>query len=199
MAQRWSRNLIGAIVAGWLLSLASVIVWGTRDNASRADAIVVLGAAQYDGRPSPVLRSRLDHALTLWENGMAKWVILTGGQGVGDTTSEAAVGRSYLRKRGIPETQMLVENKSRNTEESIEAVATLMRNEGLDDAILVSDPFHMLRLRILAWRHGLTVFSSPTRTSPISANRIETASYVLSESVKVPLSLVFSMWRARTG
>ena len=190
---------MGAIVAGWLLSLASVIVWGTRDNASRADAIVVLGAAQYDGRPSPVLRSRLDHALTLWENGMAKWVILTGGQGVGDTTSEAAVGRSYLRKRGIPETQMLVENKSRNTEESIEAVATLMRNEDLDDAILVSDPFHMLRLRILAWRHGLTVFSSPTRTSPISANRIETASYVLSESVKVPLSLVFSMWRARTG
>ena len=199
MAQRWSRNLIGAIIAGWLVSLGSVILWGTRDNASPADAIVVLGAAQYDGRPSPVLRSRLDHALTLWKNGMAKRVILTGGQGDGDTTSEATLGRGYLRKRGVPETQMLLENHSRNTDESIEAVAALMRTQDLDDAILVSDPFHMLRLRILAWRHGMKVFSSPTRTSPISANRAETASYVLSESVKVPLSLVFSMWRARIG
>ena len=190
---------MGVIAGGWLLSLASVIIWGTRDTAEPSDAIVVLGAAQYDGRPSPVLRSRLDHALELWKKGMAQRVILTGGQGKGDTTSEAAVGRTYLRRRGVPEAQMLMENQSRNTDESIEAVAALMRKEALTNAILVSDPFHMLRLRILAWHHGLRVFSSPTRTSPISANRVEMTSYVLSESVKVPLSLVFSMWRARTG
>lgn len=191
--------MVGAIVSGWLLSLASVVFWGQRDTATRSDVIVVLGAAQYDGRPSPVLRSRLDHALALWKGGMAQRVILTGGQGPGDTTSEAAVGRTYLRRKGVPETQMLVENRSRNTEESIEAVAALMKTEDLADAILVSDPFHMLRLKILAWRYDLRVVTSPTRTSPISANPVETASYVLSESVKVPLSLVFSMWRARTG
>jgi uncharacterized SAM-binding protein YcdF (DUF218 family) len=185
---------IGAVVLGWLLSLGCVVLWGWQDTAVKSDAIVVLGAAQYDGRPSPVLRSRLDHALLLWQQGMAEWVILTGGQGRGDTTSEAAVGRSYLRSHGIPAAQLLIENQSRNTDESLQAVATLMKEAKLENAILVSDPFHMLRLRILAWRYGLRVVSSPTRTSPISANRIQTANYVLSESVKVPLSLVYSFW-----
>jgi len=130
---------------------------------------------------------------------MAQRVILTGGQGRGDTTSEAAVGRAYLRRHGVPDAKMLIENRSRNTEESIAAVATLMRNEHMGDAILVSDPFHMLRVKILSWRFGLRVSTSPTRTSPISANRVQVASYVLSESVKVPLSLVFSMLRTSPG
>lgn len=190
---------MGAIGFGWLLSLAGVVFWGWRDTAKQSDVIVVLGAAQYDGRPSPVLRSRLDHALALWQQGMAQRVILTGGQGKGDTTSEAAVGRAYLRRHGVPDAKMLVENQSRNTEESIAAVATMMRNEKLNDAILVSDPFHMLRLKTLAWRFGVQVSTSPTRTSPISANRVQVASYILSESVKVPLSLVFSMLRATSG
>lgn len=121
---------------------------------------------------------------------MAQRVILTGGRGQGDTTSEAAVGRSYLRRRGIPDPWLLVEDQSRNTEQSITAVAILMRREQMEDAILVSDPFHMLRLRLLAWHHGLKVRTSPTRTSPISANKVQVASYMVSESIKVPLSLV---------
>lgn len=199
VTRRWLRNALGAIAGAWLLSLGAVVLWGQRDNAARSDVIVVLGAAQYDGRPSPVLRSRLDHALGLWRQGMAKRVILTGGRGQGDTTSEAAVGHLYLKRRGIPESWLLVEDQSRNTEQSIAAVAVLMRRQQMEDAILVSDPFHMLRLRLLAWHHGLNVRTSPTRTSPISANKVQVASYMVSESVKVPLSLVLVALRSEEG
>jgi uncharacterized SAM-binding protein YcdF (DUF218 family) len=123
-------------------------------------------------------------------------VILTGGQGTGDTTSEAEVGRQYLRKKGIPEKAMLVETKGRSTDESLDGVAHLMHSANLDNAIMVSDPFHMLRLQILSWQHGLQVSGSPTRTSPISANRSEALTYVMSESIKVPASLVLVGWRA---
>ena len=184
------------MLLGWLISAAAVVLWGRRDSAERADVIVVLGAAQYAGRPSPVLRSRLDHALSLWRDKLAPALILTGGQGAGDTTSEAEVGRSYLLRRGVPVSAMRVETRGRSTEESLAAVAVLMRREQMERAILVSDPFHMLRLEILAWRHGLRVTGSPTRTSPISASRSETMTYVMSESVKVPVSLLLAGWRA---
>lgn len=184
------------MVLGWALSAAGVVLWGRRDAAERSDAIVVLGAAQYAGRPSPVLRSRLDHAYGLWKRDLAPRVILTGGQGIGDTTSEAEVGRTYLQRKGVPARAMLVETEGRNTEESLEGVVRLMRGERLQTAILVSDPFHMLRLEILARRHGLQVSGSPTRTSPISASRTKSMAYVFSESVKVPVSLVLAGWRA---
>jgi uncharacterized SAM-binding protein YcdF (DUF218 family) len=199
--QKTSRFLARAVLLvliGWCLSAVAVIVWGKRDASAPADAIVVLGAAQYDGRPSPVLRSRLDHALDLWTRQMAPTVILTGGQGKGDTTSEAAVGREYLRKKGIPAKAMLMETKGRSTAESLDGVARLMDSARLDNAIMVSDPFHMLRLQILSWQHGLDVSGSPTRTSPISANRTEALTYVMSESIKVPASLLLAGWRAWT-
>lgn len=188
-------NAVGAALLAWLVSLAGVVFWGWRDATERADAIVVLGAAQYAGRPSPVLRSRLDHALNLWRRDLAPRVILTGGQGRGDTISEAEVGRAYLRRKGVPDGVMLVETAGRSTDESLDGVAKLMRAERLSDAILVSDPFHMLRLQILAWGYGLDVSGSPTRTSPISASRTEMLAYVLGESIKVPASLVLAGWR----
>lgn len=193
---RFLVNTFAMLLIGWCLSAVAVILWGKRDAAAPADAIVVLGAAQYQGRPSPVLRSRLDHAFSLWKREIAPLVILTGGQGKGDTTSEAEVGREYLRKKGVPEKSMLVETKGRSTDESLDGVARLMHAAKLDDAIMVSDPFHMLRLQILSWQHGLHVSSSPTRTSPISAKRSEALTYVLSESVKVPASLLLAGWRA---
>ena len=91
-----------AVIATWVASAAAVVVWGTRDRARASDAIVVLGAAQYVGRPSPVLRARLDHALDLWHRGLAPRLIVTGGMGVGDTTSEAAVSRNYALRHGVP-------------------------------------------------------------------------------------------------
>jgi uncharacterized SAM-binding protein YcdF (DUF218 family) len=195
MLWRLVSRLLGLAVVMWLLSVTGVVLWGRRDTAGRADAIVVLGAAQYAGRPSPVLRSRLDHAYELWRKSPAQHVILTGGRGDGDTTSEAEVGRAYLRRRGIPERRMLLETSGRSTEESLDAVAELMRSASIERVILVSDPFHMFRLQLLSWRRGLQVQCSPTRTSPIARNRTESAVHILGESVKVLGSLVPVRWR----
>ena len=183
-------GILSFILAVWAASAIAVVIWGSRDGAHTSDAIVVLGAAQYVGRPSPVLRARLDHALDLWERGLAPRLIFTGGTGAGDTTSEAAVSRLYALKRGVPDTAILLENEGRTTRESLEAVAAIMRARQLRTAILVSDPFHMLRLRILSTRYGVNAYTSPTHTSPISANRGQAISYVISESIKVPMVIV---------
>ena len=178
-------------LAIWLASLVGVIVWQGRDTARPAAAIVVLGAAQYAGHPSPVLRARLDHAVDLFQRGLAPRLIVTGGKGNGDTTSEAAVSRRYVERHGVPASAVLVEPRGRTTGESMTGVAVLMRGQPSRDVILVSDPFHMLRLVILARRLGLHPYVSPTRTSPISASRGESIRYVLGESVKVPFALMF--------
>lgn len=175
----------------WLISAAAVLVWSSRDEARPAQAIVVLGAAQYAGKPSPVLRARLDHALDLWNRHLASLLILTGGTGSGDTTSEAAVGRNYAKKHGVPDSAILVENAGRTTSESMRAVAGMLEVRGLQSALLVSDPFHMLRLRILAKRFGFTPYTSPTRTSPISPNQEERWKYIFSESLKAPMAFFF--------
>jgi uncharacterized SAM-binding protein YcdF (DUF218 family) len=172
----------------WAISAAAVMVWSSRDEAQPAQAIVVLGAAQYAGRPSPVLRARLDHALDLWRRHLGKLLILTGGTGVGDTTSEAAVGRTYAIRHGVPDTVILMETEGRTTSESMRAVAGMLEARGLQTALLVSDPFHMLRLRILARRFGFTPYTSPTQTSPISPNREQRWKYIFSESIKAPLA-----------
>jgi uncharacterized SAM-binding protein YcdF (DUF218 family) len=175
----------------WLVSAVAVLVWSSRDEARPAQAIVVLGAAQYAGKPSPVLRARLDHALELWNRHLASLLILTGGTGSGDTTSEAAVGRKYAKRHGVPDSAILVENEGRTTSESMRAVAGMLEVRGLQSALLVSDPFHMLRLRILARRFGFTPYTSPTRTSPISPNREERWKYIFSESIKAPMAFLF--------
>lgn len=184
--------IVGGL-ASWVTSLLAVVFWGARDLARPADAIVVLGAAQYAGRPSPVLKARLDHALSLWNQGLAKRLVLTGGRGEGDTISEAAVGRRYAMKAGVADSVILLENEGRTTSASFAAVAQIMEEENLQHAILVSDPFHMLRLRILARRFGVESVTSPTKTSPISANRLELLAYIMSESIKVPATIVLGL------
>jgi uncharacterized SAM-binding protein YcdF (DUF218 family) len=184
-----------ALVAAWLIVLGAVIAWGSRDRARPSHAIVVLGAAQYWGRPSPVLRARLDHAVGLWRRRMAPRVVLTGGVGVGDTTSEAAVSRKYVLAQGIPDSAILLETTGRTTQESLRSVATLLRSRNEESVILVSDPFHMLRLDILARRFGLVPYTSPTRTSPISANTGETWRYYMNESLKIPFVLIMERKR----
>lgn len=174
--------------AGWM---CAVLVWSEMDQAQPAGSIVVLGAAQYDGRPSPVLRARLDHGIDLWNHGMGRVLVVTGGEGSGDTTSEAAVGRAYARKHGVPDTAIVLENKGRTTRESMLAVSEILSSRGITSAILVSDPFHMLRLSILGRRFGLTTYTSPTRTSPISPSREKRWRYMFGESVKAPLAFLF--------
>ncbi len=184
------RGVLITVIVAWSVSAALVLLWGARDRARTSDAIVVLGAAQYVGRPSPVLRARLDHALDLWQRGLAPRLIFTGGTGVGDTTSEAAVSRIYALKHGVPDTAILMENEGRTTRESLAAVSAIMHARQMRTAILVSDPFHMLRLRILSTQYGVDAYTSPTKTSPISANKAQALAYVLSESIKVPMMIV---------
>jgi len=179
---------IGLLLLGlWALTMVEVVVTGRRDEARPAAAIVVLGAAQYVGRPSPVLRARLDHAIALWHAGFAPRLIFTGGRGDGDTTSEAAVSRRYALRRGVPDSAIVLENAGRTTRESLQGVVEIMKGQPRRDVILVSDPFHMLRLSILARRLGLNPLTSPTRTSPISQSRDQTWRYVVNESLKVPV------------
>ena len=194
-----SRSLAGRAVLAlftlglllWLLSFGAVLAWESSDQARPTGAIVVLGAAQYVGHPSPVLRARLDHALDLWRRNLAPVMIVTGGRGTGDTTSEAVVSQRYAIRRGVPADAILLETEGRTTSQSMEGVAAIMEKRGRTDVLLVSDPFHMLRLTILARRHGLVPFTSPTPTSPITASRSEKWKYALSESIKAPLAFIF--------
>jgi uncharacterized SAM-binding protein YcdF (DUF218 family) len=191
-AFRVGLGLVVVVLSVWLASIVGVIVYSHRDESRPAQAIVVLGAAQYVGHPSPVLRARLDHAIALWRAGLAPVLIVTGGRGPRDTTSEGEASHIYALRQGVPDTAILVETHGRTTVESMRAVADMMHDRGMTTAILVSDPFHMLRLKVLASRLGLTPYTSPTRTSPISANRAKVAEYVLSESLKVPLTVVLT-------
>ncbi|HEY7895402.1 MAG TPA: YdcF family protein [Gemmatimonadaceae bacterium] len=187
-------RVIGALVVlatgGWLAMVVAVVVVGARDEAAPATAIVVLGAAQYEGHPSPVLRARLDHGLELYQRSLAPVIIVTGGMGAGDTTSEAQVSRRYLLEHGVPDSGVVMETHGLTTSQSIHAVAAIVAALPGRRVILVSDPFHMLRLSILARALGLTPLTSPTRTSPISNRASARWKYVFTESLKAPAAYV---------
>jgi uncharacterized SAM-binding protein YcdF (DUF218 family) len=151
---------------------AIVRIWqqGDVDEARRAGAIVVLGAAQYDGRPSEVFKARLDHATALYAQGLASYLVVTGGKRPGDRTTEAAVARAYALQQNVPADRILVEDKGRSTLESMRSVATILRAQGIRDAVFVSDPTHMLRVLRIARDEGIEAYGSPTRTSPLEAD-----------------------------
>jgi uncharacterized SAM-binding protein YcdF (DUF218 family) len=182
-----------AFLAGvsWLASLASVVAAARRDEAGPADAIVVMGAAQYDGRPSPVFRARLDHAATLYHRGLAPVVIVTGGTGAGDTVSEAVVGRDYLLAIGLPADALVTEDAGRTSATSVRAAAERIHRRGGTSALFVSDGFHLLRLGVLARRFGLRALGSPAPHSPIASNSRRELGYFFAESVKAPVALLF--------
>ncbi len=174
----------------WGSFVVAIVDAGRRDQAQSADAIIVLGAAQYEGRPSPVLKARLDHAAELWTRGLAPRMIVTGGRGVGDTTSEAAVGMRYLVQRGVPADSISMDTQGLTTSQSMVAVRRLLGTKSYPSVLIVSDPFHMLRLAILARRLHMVPLLSPTRTSPISTRPGQQLRYVLAESVKAPYAMV---------
>jgi uncharacterized SAM-binding protein YcdF (DUF218 family) len=177
-------------VAIWASFVIAIVDAGRRDEAGTADAIIVLGAAQYEGRPSPVLKARLDHAASLWNRGLAPRMIVTGGRGVGDTTSEAAVGMRYLVQRGIPADSISMDTEGLTTSESMVAVRRLLGTKSHPSVLIVSDPFHMLRLAILSRRLHMIPLLSPTRTSPISTRIAQQFKYVMAESIKAPYAFV---------
>jgi uncharacterized SAM-binding protein YcdF (DUF218 family) len=159
-----------AAIAGAVLLIAwtSFRIWevGQRDDQRPADAIVVLGAAQYNGRLSAILKSRLDHAIGLYEAGLAPYLVVSGGKAAGDTTTEAASARAYALQHGIPADRILGEDRGRTTLESLRGVAAVMHDHDLASAIFVSDRSHMLRVLRIARDQGITAFGSPTATSP---------------------------------
>ena len=177
-------------------SLIMVLVFSQLDQRQPVDAIVVLGAAQYNGRPSPVLRARLDHALGLYREGLAPLVVVTGGVGRGDTTSEAMVGERYLRAHGLPAEAVAAAGEARTTKASMTEVAAWLRPRGVRRVLLVSDPFHMFRLRLEARRTALVAFTSPTESSPISDNPVLELRYLFAKGLKVPIAWVRSWYRS---
>jgi len=170
-------RLLVAAVAGTIAvaGYTSIRIWGQglRDDSRPADAIVVLGAAQYNGVPSPIYRARLDHAIDLFDEGLAPRLVMTGGKQPGDKTTEAEAGRAYAIARGVPDEAILVEDRGRTTLESLRTVGTMLHERGLESAVFVSDRTHMLRVLRIARDQGVEAFGSPTRTSPIDVSAEE--------------------------
>src|ERR1700733_8896824 len=163
-----TRRLLRWLLAAGLLCIAGWFLWvygqihfyATHDEARPADAIAVFGAAEYDGRPSPVLRARLDHALALYRERLAPLVITLGGGG-DPHDSEGGVGHDYLLAHGVPETQIIAETQSTNTEESAARLAAIARENHLNRILAVSDGTHLFRIHALCTSMGLSVVTSP--------------------------------------
>ena len=190
------RRLLLAILVGvaiaYIVSFVMVLVVSRRDDRQKADAIVVLGAAQYNGRPSPVLKARLDHAVELFTADLSPLIVVTGGTAQGDSESEATVSRRYLLSHGIPDRAVIVRPEGRSTVASMEAVGKWLEERELRSVLLVSDPFHMCRLRFEARRMNLIPYISPTHTSPISRNRTRELGFMATEALKMPVAWIRS-------
>ncbi len=168
------RLVLGAVVMALIVVGGTALrVWQVARDDSRApaDAMLVLGAAQYDGNPSSVFAARLEHARALYEQGVAPKVITVGGKQPGDEFTEAAAGRDYLIKEGVPARAIIAVAEGSDTLLSIKAVAQTMREQGMNSLVLVSDPWHSLRTRIMADEQGLDARTSPTRQGPAVTTR----------------------------
>lgn len=183
--------LVLLLVAGALGWIAWVYVqidrYAHQDQAARADAIGVLGAAEYDGRPSPVYRARLDHALELYHRGIAPLIITLGGPG-GDQYTEGSVGREYLMSKGVPESAIIAETESRNTEESTRRMVVIARANGLRRLVVVSDDTHMFRIHEICAADGLDVLTSP-RPRPATEEKTQEGERIAHEI------LSYTLWR----
>jgi uncharacterized SAM-binding protein YcdF (DUF218 family) len=158
------------LASGFLYFLVTFVqVWraARSDDTRPSQAIVVLGAAQFDGQPSAVFRARLEHAAELYEEGVAPTIVVTGGKQPGDRFTEAETGATYLHGLGVPDAAILRETTSRSSWESLSASARFLDERGMTKVVLVSDPFHSLRIEAIAEEIGLDAVTSPTRTSPI--------------------------------
>ena len=151
----------------FLLSLFQVWNTGRSDDRQPVDAIVVLGAAQYDGRPSPQFQARLDHALELWKLDLASYIVVTGGKQVGDRFTEAAAARKFFESKGVTDNLIFEENLGKTTYASLLAVSRVASERKIERVLIVSDPFHQLRAKLIAQEVGLDAITSATRSSVI--------------------------------
>lgn len=158
----WIAVLVVACGVGWFaLTCAHILRQARSDEARPAATIVVFGAAEYSGRPSPIYRARLDHAYKLFRQGLAPVVITTGGSGHDPTYTEGGVGRDYLRSLGIPDRDLIAETQSSNTGQSAQRVAVILKTNGLRNCLAVSDAYHLFRVKRMLEREGVTVYAAP--------------------------------------
>ncbi len=189
--------MVGVILTAAILYLtvtfAQVWLAARKDEARPAQAIIVLGSAQYNGTPSPDLKARLDHAYDLWKRGLAPTLVVTGGRQSGDLFTEATAEANYLLKRGVPDSSILREVKGRDTWDSLAAAAAFLKQRGIRRVLLVSDPFHDARIAAIAGELGLSAYVSPTRTSPIKGvNNLE---HLGKEAVEMALGRIIGFRR----
>ena len=190
------RALVVAVVLPALyFAVTFVQVWWTsrHDGARPSQALIVLGAAQYDGRPSAVLRARLDHAADLYHRKIAPVVVVTGGKAEGDRFTESAASANYLHTKGVPDEAILREATGRTSWQSLSASARFLRQRGIHDVVLVSDPFHAARIRGIASELGLAAATSPTRTSPIKG--LSEFRHLVTETAQVGVARVIGFRR----
>lgn len=160
----WLLWLLLAIICYVVAVYQGILRQASTDEARPTDAIVVFGAAEYVGHPSPVYRARLDHAAQLYHRGLADLVITTGGPG-DSRFNEGVVGREYLKTLGVPDSQLIAETQSSDTAQSARRVATIMRANGLKTCLAVSDAYHLFRIKKMMGREGLIVYGSPRPNS----------------------------------
>jgi uncharacterized SAM-binding protein YcdF (DUF218 family) len=190
---RLAAVAVGIIIAYLAVTLVQVWHASTLHQDRPSQAIVVLGAAQYDGRPSPDLKARLDHAYHLWTDHLASTMVVTGGKIPGDPYSEASVGAVYLARRGVPQGRILWETQGRDSWQSLASVAGFLKARRITHVLLVSDPFHDERISLMAHELGLSPLVSPTRTSPIRGTAV--LPYFVKETGDVALGRIIGFRR----
>ena len=180
-----ARVVAAAVLAVFLLvsSTALAIWWNARqDSRPASDAIVVLGSAQYNGVPSSIFEARLEHAVALYEDGVAPVIVTVGGKATGDQFTEAEAGRDYLANAGVPSDALLAVPEGVDTLESMRAVSTAFDERGWSSAVLVTDPWHAMRAERMAQDAGIEAESSPTRQGPAVQTRATQFRYILRET-----------------
>jgi uncharacterized SAM-binding protein YcdF (DUF218 family) len=185
----WIAALVFALLGGWFgITCGRILRQARSDEARSAAAIVVFGAAEYAGRPSPIYRARLDHAFALFHKGLAPVVITTGGYGYDPTYSEGGVGRDDLRSLGTPDSQLIAETQSSDTVQSARRVAVIMKTNGLRDCLAVSDAYHVFRVKRMLQGEGVTAYATP-RPDSLQRSFSERSFLVAREAVS------YMLWR----
>ncbi len=191
------RSLLGrlllvaaaAVAITYVVTCMRIVRQSATDEARQADVIIVFGAAEYYGRPSPVYRARLDHAYELFSQNLAPMIITTGGSGKEVKFSEGGVGRDYLESKGVGDSHLIAETQGDNSAESAERVANIMSANGMKSCIVVSDPYHLFRTKRMLESHGMRVYASP-RPELVEKTRWQRTQSVMREA------LSYLLWKA---
>jgi len=193
IALKGTAVVVAVVVVYVGVTFVQVWLASRDDGAHKAQAIVVFGAAQYNGRPSAVLRSRLDHAVDLYHRRVAPVIVVTGGRQPGDRFTEATASADYLHTKGVPDSDILREVSGQSSWQSLAATAAFLKVRHIRDVVLVSDPFHSLRIGGMAAELGLDASTSPTRTSPITG--FSSATYMGRETLAVAVGRIVGFRR----